>query len=131
MAYAHRSSQKRDLGIVEDLEYQSHTPVGASGPTVVDGDSGRLLPSVLQSKKGEVNRCSYIGVFVFEGYSDYAAGVVQTRPPLIVGLSHPLVASNPWSPAETARNANLSLKVKRNAAAPSAPNVRPLMALAH
>jgi hypothetical protein len=81
VAYAYRSSQKRDLGIVEDLEDQSHTPVGTSCPTVVDGDSGRLLPPVLQSKKGKVNRGSYVAVFVFEGYSDYAAGVVQTRPP--------------------------------------------------
>jgi hypothetical protein len=86
---------------------------------------------VLQSKKGKVNRGSYVAVFVFEGYSDYAAGVVQTRPPLIVGLSHPLVASNPWSPAETARNANLSLEVKRNAATPSTPYVRSLVAFAH
>ena len=131
MPYAYRSSKKRDLGIVEDLEDQSPTTVGTSSPTVVYGDSCRLLPTVLQSKKGKVNRCSYIAVFVFERYSDYAAGVVQTRPPLIVGLSHPLVASNPRSPAKTTRNANLSLKVKRNAAAPSTPYVRPLMALAH
>jgi hypothetical protein len=99
----------------------------------VNGNPGCLLPTVLQSKKGKVNRFSYIAVLVFEGYSDYATGVVQIRPPLplIVGLSHPLVASKLWCPAETARNANLSLEVKRNAATPSTPYVRSLVAFAH
>jgi hypothetical protein len=50
MAYANRSSQKRDLGIVEDLEDQAHAPMGAGRPAIMDGDPGRLLPSVLQSK---------------------------------------------------------------------------------
>jgi hypothetical protein len=82
MANAYRTSQKRNLGIIENLKYQTHAPVGPGGFPIVGRYAGCLLPSMLQRKQGEVDRRSnIIARLIFEGYTDYPAGVVQIRPP--------------------------------------------------
>lgn len=85
---------------------------------------------MLQGIEGVVYRFGYAVALLLQRYPDYATGIVHFRS-LVVGLPHPLIASEPWRLAKPARNANFSLEVKRNAATASAPDMRSLVALAH
>jgi hypothetical protein len=85
---------------------------------------------MLQGIEGIVYRLGHTVALLSQRYTGYAAGIVHFRS-LVVGLPHPLIASEPWRLAKPALDTNFSLEVKRNAATASAPDMRSLVALAH